>query len=181
MGRPAGARRWPATARLLLAANLVLLGVVWFVSISVYDRLPQRVLSWSSLWRGHPVLVERSWTFYLYPIAQVVLCAAWLGLAEIFFLRTPRRGGEIAPPDPAQVRREGTLRREVVYLALIFFNLLFIHLQTSLILLSREIGPGINRPYFVMLLAMLLFIPGPYYRMRLKAVRSTRAGSPGPR
>jgi uncharacterized membrane protein len=165
----------------LRALNLILLGVVWFVSLTAYGRLSGRMASWSSVWTGQPVMVARSWNFFLYPLAQAAFCAAFLGLASILFLQRLPEEGKVPPPPPETVRRIRALRTEVVYLALIFFNLIFIHLQTTRILLSYRIGPGIKRIYFVMLIVMIGFILGPYYRIRLKIVRAERDGPPGPR
>jgi hypothetical protein len=181
MTKISGKCRGSVTTWLLFAANLVLLGVVWFVSISAYGRLAQHMSSWSSVWTGHPVMVERSWTFFFYPTVQAAFFVAAMGLAAALFLKRHRSGPEGSPPASGQARRVWTLRGEVVYLALIFFNLLFIHLQTSRILLSHQIGRGINRLYFAMLLVMILFILGPYYRIRLKIIRSEGGGSSGPR
>jgi len=49
--------------------------------------------------------------------------------------------------------------------------LVFIHLQTSLILVSHELAKGINRYYFAMLLAVLLGLI-PYYRIRRQILES---------
>lgn len=175
MGRPSGIGAW-----LLLAANLILLGVVWTVSLSAYGELPRDIASWSSVWTGRQAWVERSWAFFLYPLAQLVLAAVALSLAEIFWLRAPEDGREGLSPDPDRTRRALALRREVVYLALVFVNLLFIHLQTSRILLSHRIGNGINRVYFTALIVMIIFILGPYDRIRRKFLRAD-GGSPQPR
>ena len=66
------------------------------------------------------------------------------------------------------------LKKEVTYLALIFFNLIFIHLQTSLILLSHQIGTGINKYYFSMLI-IIIFILIPYYHIRRRMILTERS------
>jgi hypothetical protein len=167
-------RQKPATIRWLFVANWILLGVAWVLSIYGYVRLPQEVSSWLSLWTGDELRVERSLTFFLYPVSQVVFFFAFLYLAKILFVKTPEPGRTSQPLDPEKTRRMQDLKREVVYLALIFFNLIFIHLQTSLILLSHRIGTGINKRYFSLLI-MIILILIPYYHIRRKMILTERS------
>ena len=175
MGRPSGAAAW-----LLLAANLILLVVVWIVSLDVYGQLPPQVASWSSVWTGQRVTVAKSWSFFLYPVGQLLFSVAFFAVTRILIVRTPGPAGrEPSPEDrPGPLR---ALREEVLYLALIFFNLMFIHLQTNRILLSRGLGSGINRAYFSGLVLMVIFILVPYYRIRRRIVLTAKDGPPGPR
>jgi hypothetical protein len=85
------------------------------------------------------------------------------------------------PPDADAQGRLTGLKREVLYLALIFFNLIFIHLQTSRILFSVGIGTGVNRIYFTALVLMVAFLLVPYYRIRRRTTLMERGGPPGPR
>lgn len=166
-----GPLKGPAAARLLLAADLVLLGVAWTVSLFAYGRLPEKIASWPSVWTGRLVEVERSWAFFLYPILQAVFCAAYLTLTKVLLpARRPMAGPEGTTPDADAQKRLRSLKREVLYLGLIFFNLIFIHLQTSRILFSVGIGAGVNRVYFTALVLMVAFILVPYYRIRRKAL-----------
>ncbi len=165
----------------LLAANLILLGVTWVVSVKTYGRLPGQILPWSSVWTGRVVPVDRSLAFFIYPLFQVLFSAAFLILAERLFVRARQARPDGPSGDPGAAGRLTGLRREVAYLALIFFNLVFIHLQTSLILLTREVAPGINKPYFLTLFVMILFILGPYYRIRRKILLTEKSGPPRPR
>lgn len=174
-------QRWSIAALSLLAANLILLAASWFVSASAYDRLPPRISSWSGPLTGHLVPVETSWLFFAYPISQAVFFVAYLVLAGVLFLKTPKAGsGGLPRNDDAADRLRG-LKREVAYLALVFFNLIFIHLQTSLILLSRGLAPGINKTYFFTLIVMILFIFGPYYRIRRRILLTERTRPVRPR
>jgi hypothetical protein len=91
-----------------------------------------------------------------------------LAVAKMIFFR----GSRIDPIGPdlerqTMIRLLG-LEKEAVYLALIFINLVFIHLQTSLILVSHRLGRGINRFYFLMLIGVLaILIPYYYGRGRM--------------
>jgi hypothetical protein len=61
-----------------------------------------------------------------------------------------------------------SLQMEIVLLACIFFQLIFIHIQRSLILLAHGVEEGIRPLYFYSVFAMILLLI-PYYYMRLKA------------
>jgi hypothetical protein len=163
--------------RLLLGANLVLIGAAWVLSIYGYARLPLRVPSWLALWKGGRPLVERSLAYFIYPVFQVVLFLGLRALARRFFFRRPgpQAGTAIPPTDPEKARRILSLKKEVAYLALIFVNLVFIHPQSSLTLLSHQLVTGINTLYLAAVLVMILFILGPYYRIRLKILLSSQA------
>lgn len=164
------------TIRLLVGANVLLLGIAWVLSVYGYIRLPGRVASWLSLWKGGQPLVAKSLAFFIYPVGQVIVFFGLLALARALFVRPSRPvAGPASPPsDPEKARRVFNLRREVVYLALIFVNLVFIHLQSSLTLLSNQAVTGINKYYFVTLFVMIVFILGPYYRVRLKLLQTER-------
>lgn len=58
------------------------------------------------------------------------------------------------------------LKKEMVWLLMIFFNLVFIHIQRSLIWLSHGLSFGVNKFYFFSLIVIILLLI-PYYRFRL--------------
>ncbi len=160
-----------ATLRLLRAANWVLLGVSWGMSLYRYARLPGEMASWPSVWRFDQAMVEKSIGFFLNPVLQTVLFLGFRVLAMKFFIRAPLPPGSAELPNDLKAGRLRGLRNEVACLALIFFNLIFIHLQTSRILVSHRLATGINRTYFIMLFLVLIILV-PYYRIRLQiAVR----------
>ncbi|MFZ2054826.1 MAG: hypothetical protein WAU81_11595 [Candidatus Aminicenantales bacterium] len=156
---------------LLAFASWLLLAVSWVMSIYAYPRLPQEAVVWSSLWSGQAVWKARSASFFVYPLAQTLFFLVFLVLAKGAFLRVPLTSidGESSPG-----RRDGRvteLKKEVIYLGLIFFNLVFIHLQTTLILVSHGLAKGISRFYFAMLLVVLVMLI-PYYRIRRRMLDS---------
>ena len=57
--------------------------------------------------------------------------------------------------------------KEYVYLTLIFFNLIFIHVQRSIILVAHQVAEGVDKYYFYLLFAIILVLI-PYYRIRVK-------------
>jgi hypothetical protein len=154
---------------LLSSAGWLLLGVSWVMSVYAYARLPQTMALWTSLWRGEAVWSDKSVIFFLYPLAQTVFFFLVLAAARILFFR--QFGFEKKGPALEEDKKKQfvDLKKEVVYLALIFINLIFIHLQTSLILLSHRIGQGLNRFYFYMLVGVILILI-PYYYSRGKMI-----------
>jgi len=65
------------------------------------------------------------------------------------------------------------VKKEFIYLTMIFFNLIFIHLQRSLILLSHKIETGVDRYYFYALFSIILILI-PYYHIREKLAWKTQ-------
>jgi cytochrome b561 len=157
--------------KLLGAASWLLLVVSWVMSIYAYPRLPEKMAIWTSFWNREVVRGERAPLFFVYPIAQTLAFLASMVVAKRLFFRAPEPDPE-TPPSPTELGdRLLDLKREVVYLGLIFLNLVFIHLQTSLILVSHELAKGINRYYFVMLVVVLIGIV-PYYRVRRRMLEA---------
>jgi len=138
---------------LLLWANWLLLGVSWGMSIRAYLRLPGHMALWLSVWSDVPVVVGKSLPFFIYPLIQAVVFFGGLALAGRFFFSR------------SDTEDLANLKAEVSYLELIFVSLLFIHLQTSLILLSFGMGSGINESYLAIIVAVLVMLV-PYYHIR---------------
>jgi hypothetical protein len=138
---------------LLQWANWILLGVSWGVTLQAYLRLPGRMVLWHSVWREVPVVVDRSWLFFAFPLIQTAVLFGSLSLAAAHFI------GRSPTEDLAN------LRSEVTYLELIFVNVLFIHLQTTLTLLSFSAGGGLNWSYMAIVAAIIVLIV-PYYLLR---------------
>jgi uncharacterized membrane protein len=157
--------------KLLAFASWLLLFVSWLMSVYAYHRLPDEMALWISLWRSPAAWSARSPAFFVYPVFQTAVFLAFLALARVLFFRAPGLGSEDRPPLKDRDGRLLALKKEVAYLALIFLNLVFIHLQTSLILVSHGLAEGINRFYFTVLLFVLLMLV-PYYRVRRQMLRS---------
>jgi hypothetical protein len=158
---------------LLAFAAWLLLGVSWVMSVYAYPKLPEQAALWTTLWRAQPDWESKSAVFFIYPVAQTVFFLAFLAWARKVFFRSAGRS-----PGAASAGKERawllSLKKEVAYLGLIFLNLVFIHLQTSLILISHGLAQGINRFYFAMLLVVLLMLV-PYYRVRRQIIRAASA------
>ena len=138
---------------LLQWANWILLGVSWGMSLQAYLRLTGRMAFWLSVWRQVPVMVDKSWLFFSYPLIQTAVVFGSLSLAGTYFI------GRAGTQDLAN------LRAEVTHLELIFVNILFIHLQTTLLLRSFGIGGGLNVSYMAIIAAVIVILV-PYYQIR---------------
>lgn len=106
---------------------------------------------------GGIILAYKSPWFFIYPVAQSLFCVLFVGCI--------RRHTAGKPPGPAV-----QLIWEQGYLSLIFFNMIFIHLLSSLVLLAHHIVSGINRFYFFALFAIILLL-FPYFRLRARILK----------
>ncbi|MGQ9672953.1 MAG: hypothetical protein ACUVV5_07440 [Candidatus Aminicenantales bacterium] len=167
-------RRRPGALRLLDISGWVLLGVAWTMSVYAYGRLPEEMVLWKSLLVKNILRVEKSLLFFVFPLAQTIFFFVVRALARAFFFRAHDLGQEVgaAGQDKEIGLRLLDLKKETVFLVLIFSSLIFIHLQTSLILLSHRLVSGINPFYLAMLLAILLILI-PYYAVRRKMLLRT--------
>jgi hypothetical protein len=142
-----------ASVVMLMWANWLLLGVSWGMSLRIYARLPGRMALWSSLWRQTPAVVGKSLAFFFYPAVQTAVFLGGMAILGRFFLKS------------RDTRDLSSLKAEVSYLEMIFINLLFIHFQTSLILVSYGQGRGANVSYVMIILAVIVMLV-PYYHVR---------------
>lgn len=140
---------------LFFAANLSLMAAGWIAAGLAYPHLPEKIPLWLDFFNGQILVHAKSPLFFIYAASQTVFCVCFFMLTR-FLLK------KMSPPD--------LFAKELAYLALIFFNLIFIHVQTSLIFLAHHVEGGFNRYYFVMLIAVILMLI-PYYRLRVKMLK----------
>jgi hypothetical protein len=126
----------------------------------VYSRLPARMPLWLNFFGQEPIISDKSPLFFIYVSVQTLLFLLFLYVIRV----TQRRHRSTQPP---VVR---SLQKEIVLLVSIFFQLIFIHIQRSLILLAHGVEKGIRPYYFYSVIGFILILI-PYYRMRLKALR----------
>jgi uncharacterized membrane protein len=141
---------------ILFIFNCILLVVSWIFAFYSYPRLPESTPLWLNFMNQPLMLAEKSTVFFVYPVVQTLFVLMFLGIAHVLSLREK----EIW---------QKKLLKDHVLLSLIFFNLIFIHIQTSLVLLAHQIRGGINRTYFFMIFIVILLLI-PYYRMRAKII-----------
>lgn len=139
---------------LLLICNWVLLGTAAVMALYAYPRLPQKIPLWLNFFGQQTIMTDKSPLFFTYLLAQA--------LFFIFFLVMTRK---IA--SGKMVSWKAPIFKEYVYLTLIFFNLIFIHVQRSIILAAHQVAQGIDKYYFYLLFAIILVLI-PYYRIRVK-------------
>ncbi len=142
---------------LLLFFNLILLAISWIMALYAYARLPARIPLWVDFFGREPVFSQKSPVFLLYILAQTLIITAIL---VVPLIRRHREDQDKALPVQ-------NLRREFILLALIFFQLLFIHIQRSIILMAHGVERGIRPFYFYSVIGIILLLI-PLYRMRLK-------------
>jgi len=151
---------------LLLIFNLILLAASWVMLIYAYPRLPSLIPLWLNF-SGSPFLYSKSLLIFLYPLGETIFNLLFIKLAKLARLRIrwpqPKKAvkGLPATSDGSRAR----LRQEFALLALIFFNLIFIHVERSLILVAHQVEKGVNSFYFLMLFLILIMLI-PYYRIR---------------
>lgn len=144
----------------LIICNLLLLIAGWAMAMIAYPRLPQTTLLYINFFHQSPLRFEKTEVFFVYPLAQ-------LFLSFVFFFVSLR------PKIPAKINNQ-QLRQRLRYLwqeqawtALIFLNLILIHVQRSLIFLSHGLREGLQPTYFLILFVLLFFLI-PAYRLRIK-------------
>jgi len=157
---------------MLSIANAFLLGLGWIMAIYAYPRLPSKMPLWINFLDQQTFYMKKSILFFIYPLAQSIFCAGYLILLN---LKSKRLVPGHFSSDVKIKLSISRLRREYILLALIFFNLIFIHLQRSLILISHGIEKGVSRYYFFSLFGIILMLI-PYYRIRKKMVEKGARG-----
>jgi hypothetical protein len=125
-----------------------------------YARLPVRIPLWLNFFGREPVFSDKSPVFFIYVLAQTLL------LIVVLYVIWVKHRKNRSKQSPAIL----SLQKEIVLLEMIFFQLIFIHIQRSLILLAHGVEKGIRPYYFYSVIGFILILI-PYYRMRLKALR----------
>ena len=154
---------------LLALGNLLLLGVAWIEAVYAFIRMPLKIPLWLNLFGSPVMLMDKSPMFFLYPVLQTLYVAVFLALAKWCPLEKLIHGAqEKRFPDPVKPALRA-IKDEFTLLALIFFSMIFIHIQTSLIYLAYEVEKGFSKSYFFGLIILLILLI-PYYRMRARMI-----------
>ncbi len=169
-GREVSALVLSAKAKIILlsAFNLILIGVSWFMACYAYPKLPDKMPLWINFIGQKPMSIEKSPFFFVYAVSQILLVVIFLALIHF----KHRREKDNLPSSVHD------LQKEFILLILIFFQLIFIHIQRSLILMAHGVEEGIRPLYFYSVFGMI-FVLIPYYRMRLKALRKRKMTTDG--
>jgi len=145
------------SALILLIFNGILLCAAWTLALVAYPRLPARIPLWLDVFGGGIILARKSPWFFIYPVLQSLFCVFFVGFARRL--------------NPGKSEGPGVqLKREQIYLTLIFFNMIFIHLLSSLVLAAHNIVNGVNRFYLFALFGIILVL-FPYFRLRARILK----------
>lgn len=140
---------------LLFGFNCVLLVASWVMSIAAYPDLPSTVPRLIDL-LGRPLVEgDRSRLFFLSPVLQTGLFLACVWVSH-------RLAGR-----EKDTKFKGPLIHEAGLLMYIFVQLIFIHVQRTVIYLAHGVEKGFNPPYFYALFVIILALV-PYFRLRMK-------------
>lgn len=155
---------------LLFASNIFLVFLGWIMAFYVYARLPQQIPFWLNFFGQDVIKGTKSPLFFLYPLIQTLFFLGFWLLAVVGSSRKAIFEGAPVLSTESQSVLYSDLRKEHVYLSLIFFNLIFIHIQRSLILLAHQAEKGVMELYFYSLFGILLVLIL-LYRFREKILK----------
>jgi len=155
--------------RLLILFNVILLCISWVMAVYAYPRLPMEMPLWLNFC-GQPVIkMQKSLIFFLYPVIQSLFNLCFLlvyGVGPIFKKISFK---DLVYLNQKKKKLLGELKKEIAFLALIFFNLIFIHIHRSLILLAHEVEKGVEPKYFYSIIVIIIILI-PYYHMRKRMI-----------
>jgi hypothetical protein len=161
-----GLKMGKRTLLFLTLANILLVSLGWIMAIYAYPRLPAKIPMWVNLLDQQTLYMKKSILFFIYPLAQTVFCGIFWRLSKIKYKKMFK---VYSPSDSALKKFIFRLKKEFVLLVLIFFNLIYIHLQRSIILISHGIEKGVSEYYFFSLFGIILILI-PYYRIRKRII-----------
>jgi hypothetical protein len=142
--------------------NGILLFAGWIMVIYAYPRLPQKMSLWLNFFGQQHILANKSPLFFLYVVVQTLFFI-------IFFVLARKISSRITFPWKAEIIKE------YVYLTMIFINLIFIHVQRSIIQVAHQSEKGVDKLYFYSLFGIILILI-PYFRMREKFILGRHSG-----
>lgn len=151
---------------LLIFCNIILITLGWVMAFYSFPRLPSAIPLWPAF-SGQTILWgTKTPAFFIYPAAQTFF-SLMFGLAVHINLKKRSRRPPLSLMRAEKRRDHQNLDREHAVLALIFFNLIFIHIQRCLILMAHGIEKGCRPVHFFSLVAVLLMLI-PMFRLRRK-------------
>ena len=143
----------------LIVANIILFTVSWTMSVVAYPKLPSKIPTHFNLggkpdtWKAKSLL-----SFLIFPIVQTIFVIAFF-LFALFSKNISFPKKEILSFLSKDKRKViYSLLQEFIFLVLIFFNLLFIHLQRSVILTAHKLVSGIDKYYFYSIIGIIFML-----------------------
>lgn len=150
----------------LLLFNAVLIIASWVMVVYAYPELPPKIPYWIGIFGSHNIEGAKSAVFFVYPVIQTALN---LFILWMFKQKINEKNGVLN--GETSRNKKILLKTEVSCLGLIFINIIFIHLERSIILVSHNLEQGVNSFYFYMLFGILLLLI-PYYKFRKQLMES---------
>ncbi len=154
----------------LILANTILFILSWSMSIVAYPKLPEKIPIHFNLtgqadsWKGKSLS-----SFFLLPIIQTIFVMGFSILARFSHSINFPKKEFISSLSYEKKKIIYALIQEFIFLVLIFFNLLFIHLQRSVILTAHQLASGIDKSYFFSIIGIILMLVFLYFlRIKLK-------------
>ena len=145
---------WKRTRPFLVVLNAVLVVAAWVMAFYTYPRIPSPMASRLAVFGWEFGSRTKSLLFYLVPFVQTLvnLTAVTVGRVAAFLPRD---------------RRLGALREEHIFMAMIFINVVFIHLERNVISLAYA-GQSSLSAIYLLTLGVILVLIYLYYRLRRK-------------
>lgn len=157
------------TLLFLIMANTLLLCAGWIMALYAYPHLPSKMPLRISLFGQQIMNTKKSLLFFIYPFVQTIFFLGFWWVSKIKYEEKRLFGKFASGFSEEKLPLYLQLKKEFAYLVLIFFNLIFIHLQRSIILVAHKIEKGISNYYFYSLIGIVLILI-PYYRIRTKLI-----------
>ncbi len=146
---------WKKTGTFLVALNILLLVAAWVMTFYSYPKVPAAMAARLGIfgWEFGPR--TKSLLFFACPFVQTLLniLAVVAGRLAAFRSRNPR---------------VGALREEHLAMAMIFVNVVLIHLERNFIALAYLGKTSLNKTYLITL-GVIIFLIYLYYRLRISA------------
>ena len=140
------------------------------MSFVAFPKLPEKIPVHFNFSGKPDSWKEKSgFSFFLLPIIQTIFIIGFSLLA--YFSRSinfPKKES-LSTLSPEKREIIYSLIKEFVFLIMIFFNLLFIHLQRSIILTALQITRGIDKGYFYSIIGIIFMLVFLYFiRIKVK-------------
>lgn len=139
---------------ILFIFNCILLIVGWIMSIYAFTHLPEYIPLFLNLFKVQTLWTQKSNLFFIIPAVQTLYFILFMIVSKII-------------PSNIKTASKARAAKELLLLSLIFFNLIFIHIQKSFIFIAHRIENRANHTYIYTLFGIVLMLI-PYYRLRTK-------------
>ncbi|MFC2158755.1 hypothetical protein ACFLT9_13045, partial [Acidobacteriota bacterium] len=126
---------------ILIFFNGILLTLSWIMAFYAYPRLPNDIPMWLAFAGQEIIRTPKTELFFLYPTIQSAfnILFSIIGLTYLKKRKSTQKFKDLSIQKRQEIQN---LKKEYIFLVLIFFNLIFIHIGRSLILTAHGIEEG---------------------------------------